>query len=83
MRPPECRSRKGGKTHAKLSDSRHPQTGANARAEERNGMFPHALRRDVIVMLCLKAVALTLLYFLFFHDKPIVTPAAVQQQLIR
>jgi hypothetical protein len=52
-------------------------------AEERNGMFSPALRRDVIVMLCLKAAALTLLYFLFFSDKPTVTPAAVQQQLSR
>jgi hypothetical protein len=52
-------------------------------AEERNGMFSRALRRDVIIMLCLKAAALTLLYFLFFSDKPTVTPAAVQQQLSR
>jgi hypothetical protein len=46
-------------------------------------MFSRALRRDVIALLCLKAAALTLLYFLFFHDKPTVTPAAVQQQLSR
>ena len=68
---------------AELAESRRPQTGERARAEERNGMFSRALRRDVIVMLCLKAAALTLLYFLFFHDKPTVTPAAVQQQLSR
>jgi hypothetical protein len=52
-------------------------------AEERIGMFSPALRRDVILMLCLKAAALALLYFLFFSDKPTVTPAAVQQQLSR
>jgi len=46
-------------------------------------MFSHALRRDVIILLCLKAVALTLLYFLFFSAKPTVTPAAAQQQLSR
>ncbi len=28
-------------------------------------MFPKAIRRDVIVLLCLKAAALTLIYFLF------------------
>jgi hypothetical protein len=28
-------------------------------------MFPKAVRRDVIVLLCLKAAALTLIYFLF------------------
>jgi hypothetical protein len=46
-------------------------------------MFPHGLRREVILLLCLKAAALTLLYFLFFSHKPAVTPAAVQQQLTR
>jgi hypothetical protein len=33
-------------------------------------MFPRLVRRDVIVLLCLKAMVLTLLYFLF------VAPAA-------
>ena len=46
-------------------------------------MFSRAIRRDIILMLCLKAAALTLLYFLFFSHKPAVSPAAVQQQLIR
>jgi hypothetical protein len=35
------------------------------------------------MLLCFKAAALTLLYFLFFQDKPAVTPAGVQQQLSR
>jgi hypothetical protein len=37
-------------------------------------MFPKAIRRDVILLLCLKAVALTLIYFLFVapatHPEP-------------
>ena len=35
-------------------------------------MFPKAVRRDVIVLLCIKAVALTLIYFLFI--KPAMVP---------
>jgi hypothetical protein len=35
-------------------------------------MFPKSLRKDVIALLCLKAAALTVLYFLFFtpHAAP-------------
>jgi len=44
-------------------------------------MFSRAIRRDVILLLGLKAAALTLLYFLFFSHDPVVTPATVQQQL--
>jgi hypothetical protein len=37
-------------------------------------MFPRAIRRDVIVLLCIKAAALTLIYFLFVapatHPEP-------------
>ena len=55
--------------------------GAPAWTGERNGMFSRAIRRDVIMLLCLKAVVLTVLYFLFFSHKPAVTPAAVQRQL--
>jgi len=57
--------------------------GAPAWAGESNSVFSRALRRDVIVTLCLKAAALTLLYFLFFSHKPAVTPASVQRQLTR
>jgi len=46
-------------------------------------MFSPILRRHIIALLCLKAAALTLLYFLFFSHKPAVTPAAMQQQLSR
>lgn len=35
-------------------------------------MFPKTVRRDVIVLLCLKAAALTLIYFLFI--KPAMMP---------
>jgi len=37
-------------------------------------MFPKMVRRDVIVLLCVKAAALTLIYFLFIgpamHPEP-------------
>ena len=46
-------------------------------------MFSRAIKREVIILLALKALALTLLYVLFFSHQPIVTPAAVQQQLSR
>ena len=46
-------------------------------------MFPHGLRREVILLLCFKALALTALYFLFFDVRPAVTPASMQQQLSR
>jgi hypothetical protein len=35
-------------------------------------MFPKIVRRDVIVLLCLKAMALMLIYFLFI--KPAMVP---------
>ena len=35
-------------------------------------MFPKTVRRDVIVLLCLKAAALTVIYFLFI--KPAMMP---------
>lgn len=35
-------------------------------------MFPRTVRRDVIVLLCIKAAALTLIYFLFI--KPAMVP---------
>ncbi|HEY8948432.1 MAG TPA: hypothetical protein VIM56_06070 [Rhizomicrobium sp.] len=35
-------------------------------------MFPKSVRRDVIVLLCIKAAALTLIYFLFI--KPAIVP---------
>ena len=44
-------------------------------------MFSRAIRRDVIMLLCLKAVVLTVLYVLFFSHKPVVDPASVQRQL--
>jgi hypothetical protein len=31
-------------------------------------MFPKPLRRDIVVLLCVKAVALTLIYFAFFSS---------------
>ncbi len=46
-------------------------------------MFSPILRRHIIALLCLKAAALTLLYFLFFSHKPAVTPAAVERQFIQ
>lgn len=47
-------------------------------------MFPKAIRRDVIVLLCLKAAALTLIYFLFIAPamKPEPQPGAVAAHLI-
>ena len=44
-------------------------------------MFPSGLRRDVVVLLCIKAAALCVLYFLFFAAKPAVTPTAMEQRL--
>jgi hypothetical protein len=35
-------------------------------------MFPKSVRRDVIVLLCVKALALTLIYFLFV--RPVTAP---------
>jgi hypothetical protein len=35
-------------------------------------MFPKTVRRDVIILLCIKAAALTLIYFLFI--KPAMMP---------
>ena len=35
-------------------------------------MFPKTVRRDVILLLCIKAAALTLIYFLFI--KPAIVP---------
>ena len=29
-------------------------------------MFPRTIRRDIILLLCIKAAALSLIYFLFF-----------------
>jgi len=47
-------------------------------------MFPKAIRRDVIVLLCLKAAALTLIYFLFIKPAmvPEPKPAAMATHLI-
>jgi len=37
-------------------------------------MFPRTIRRDIILLLCLKAAALTLIYFMFvapvIHPEP-------------
>jgi hypothetical protein len=45
-------------------------------------MFPKPIRRDVIVLLCLKAAALTLIYFLFVgpatHPEPNKSAMATQ-----
>ena len=60
---------------------RSDTSGGAGRTGEDKGMFSRAIRRDVIMLLCLKAVVLTVLYVLFFSHKPAVTPAAVQQQL--
>jgi hypothetical protein len=46
-------------------------------------VFSGTIRREVLILLALKAVALTLLYFVFFSAKPVITPAAMQQQLNR
>jgi hypothetical protein len=46
-------------------------------------MFSPTLRRHIIALLCLKAAALTLLYFLFFSHQPAVTPAAVEHQFLQ
>jgi hypothetical protein len=47
-------------------------------------MFPKAVRRDIIVLLCIKAAALTLIYFLFVRPVlvPEPKPAAVTAHLI-
>jgi hypothetical protein len=39
-------------------------------------MFPRAVRRDVIILLCLKAAALTLIYFLFVRPAIVPEPKA-------
>jgi hypothetical protein len=44
-------------------------------------MFSRAIRRDVILLLCLKAFVLAVLFVLFFRHPAAVTPAAVRQQL--
>jgi len=36
-------------------------------------MFPHSLRRDIVLLLCLKAAALAVIYFAFFS--PATRPA--------
>ncbi|HEY7977315.1 MAG TPA: hypothetical protein VID67_03905 [Rhizomicrobium sp.] len=47
-------------------------------------MFPKVVRRDVIVLLCLKAAALTLIYFLFIAPatKPEPQASAMAAHLI-
>jgi hypothetical protein len=46
-------------------------------------VFSGTIRREVLILLTVKALALTLIYFVFFSAKPVVTPAAMQQQLSR
>jgi hypothetical protein len=47
-------------------------------------MFPKALRLEVIGLLCLKALALTAIYFLFIapHAGPEPGPAATRAHLL-
>jgi len=47
-------------------------------------MFPKAVRRDVIILLCIKAAALTLIYFLFVKPAlvPEPKPASMAEHLI-
>ncbi|HEY2034596.1 MAG TPA: hypothetical protein VGH02_13000 [Rhizomicrobium sp.] len=42
-------------------------------------MFPKGVRRDVILLLCIKAAALTLIYFLFI--KPAIVPEPQPSQV--
>jgi hypothetical protein len=46
-------------------------------------VFSATIRREVIILLAFKALALTLLYFVFFNAQPVITPAAMQLQLSR
>lgn len=47
-------------------------------------MFPKTVRRDVILLLCIKAAALTLIYFLFIRPAmmPEPQPSAVAAHII-
>ena len=47
-------------------------------------MFPKALRRDVLILLAVKAVALTLIYFMFFGSstKPEIGPQTLEARLL-
>lgn len=47
-------------------------------------MFPKVVRRDVILLLCAKAAALTLIYFLFVAPmmKPEPQPSAMAAHLV-
>lgn len=47
-------------------------------------MFPKLVRRDIIILLCIKAAALTLIYFLFVRPAlmPEPKPATMAAHLI-
>ncbi|HWK74932.1 MAG TPA: hypothetical protein VNQ81_11715 [Povalibacter sp.] len=42
-----------------------------------------SLRREIVAILCFKLLALLVLYFLFFDQRPEITPTRVEQQLLQ
>ncbi len=52
---------------------------ANLTAQTRRGF---SLRRDIIAILTFKLLALIALRFLFFDDRPDITPTRVEQHLL-
>lgn len=44
-------------------------------------MFPRVLRRDVLILLAVKAAGLTILYFAFFAH-PVMNPSAIQTHIL-
>ena len=40
------------------------------------------LRREIIAVLCFKLFALIALRYLFFDDRPVITPSSVEQRML-
>src|ERR1700744_1748799 len=72
-----CRSARAANA-APVADGKAAMKGADSRAKgirpgkEGNGMFSRAIRRDVILLLCLKAFVLAVLFVIFFRHAPAV-----------
>jgi hypothetical protein len=41
-----------------------------------------SLRREIIAVLGFKLLALLALYFLFFHERPVITPKGVEHRVL-
>ncbi len=44
---------------------------------------PPSLRREILAILGFKLLALLVLYFLFFDQRPEITPTRIEQQLLQ